>query len=173
MTGPLSTRVATLCDEIASRVGPDVAGQARHIGERLSEPLRVAIAGRLKAGKSTLVNALIGRRVAPTAVGECTRVVTRFRYGPADRVDVVCRDDLSRLRSGHGPASMAVVRHMALNLLRQVKPATSGTAAHAWVKAESSGWRRPAATQSMCSMLWCTAWNRQRNGTWWVSRCPQ
>jgi hypothetical protein len=52
----------------------------------------VAIAGRLKAGKSTLVNALIGRRVAPTAVGECTRVVTRFRYGPADRVDVVLRD---------------------------------------------------------------------------------
>jgi Dynamin family len=92
VTGPLSARVATLCDDIASRVGPDVAGQARHIGERLSEPLRVAIAGRLKAGKSTLVNALIGRRVAPTAVGECTRVVTRFRYGPADRVDVVLRD---------------------------------------------------------------------------------
>ena len=56
------------------------------------EPLRVAIAGRLKAGKSTLVNALIGRRVAPTAAGECTRVVTRFRYGSADRVDVVLRN---------------------------------------------------------------------------------
>ncbi|MET0426533.1 MAG: dynamin family protein [Actinoplanes sp.] len=64
----------------------------RQIHDRLGEPLRVAIAGRLKAGKSTLVNALIGRRVAPTAVGECTRVVTRFRYGPADRVDVVVRD---------------------------------------------------------------------------------
>jgi len=50
----------------------------------------------LKAGKSTLVNALIGRRVAPTAVGECTRVVTRFRYGPADRVDVVLRDGTRR-----------------------------------------------------------------------------
>src|SRR4051812_3204974 len=92
MTGPLSTRVATLCDEIVAQVGPDAAGQVRHIGERLGEPLRVAIAGRLKAGKSTLVNALIGRRVAPTAVGECTRVVTRFRYGPADRIDVVRRD---------------------------------------------------------------------------------
>jgi hypothetical protein len=50
----------------------------------------------LKAGKSTLVNALIGRRVAPTAAGECTRVVTRFRYGPADRVDVVLRDGSRR-----------------------------------------------------------------------------
>jgi hypothetical protein len=61
---------------------------------RLGEPLRVAIAGRLKSGKSTLVNALIGRRVAPTEVGECTRLVTQFRYGTADRVDVVRRDGL-------------------------------------------------------------------------------
>ena len=46
----------------------------------------------MKAGKSTLVNAMIGRRVAPTEVGECTRVVTQFRYGTSDRVDVVRRD---------------------------------------------------------------------------------
>lgn len=92
VTGPLSTTVATLCDQLRAEVGPDPAQQVGQIRDRLSEPLRVAIAGRLKAGKSTLVNALIGRRVAPTAVGECTRVVTRFRYGPADRIDVVCRD---------------------------------------------------------------------------------
>ena len=96
MTGPLSARLATLCDQVAEVAGPDAGGQLRQIHDRLGEPLRVAIAGRLKAGKSTLVNALIGRRVAPTAVGECTRVVTRFRYGPADRVDVVCRDGRRR-----------------------------------------------------------------------------
>jgi hypothetical protein len=60
--------------------------------QRLAQPLRVAIAGRLKAGKSTLVNAMIGRRVAPTGVGECTFLVTQFRYGTSDRVDVVRRD---------------------------------------------------------------------------------
>jgi hypothetical protein len=92
VTGPLSATVATLCDQLRGELGPDPAQQVGQIRDRLGEPLRVAIAGRLKAGKSTLVNALIGRRVAPTAVGECTRVVTRFRYGPADRVDVVCRD---------------------------------------------------------------------------------
>jgi Dynamin family len=90
--GPLSTRVAALCQE----VGPRLAGQSRaqvlQVRRRLGEPLRVAVAGRLKAGKSTLVNALIGRRVAPTGAGECTRVVTQFRYGTADRVDVVRRD---------------------------------------------------------------------------------
>jgi hypothetical protein len=92
VTGPLSTGVATLCDQVVPRIGAEAAHQVAGLRDRLAEPLRVAIAGRLKAGKSTLVNALIGRRVAPTDVGECTRVVTRFRYGTADRVDVVTRD---------------------------------------------------------------------------------
>src|ERR1700753_3199292 len=91
-SGPLSASVATLCDEMAPRVGKEAGYQLIQIRERLAEPLRVAIAGRLKAGKSTLVNALIGRRGAPTDVGEGTRVVTRFRYGTADRIDVVTRD---------------------------------------------------------------------------------
>ena len=40
-------------------------------------------------------------------------------------LDGVFQDDLARLRSGHGPANMAVVKHMALNLLSQAKPTTS------------------------------------------------
>jgi predicted transposase YbfD/YdcC len=35
-------------------------------------------------------------------------------------MDVVFRDDLCRLRTGHGPHNMAVVRHMAVNLVRRV-----------------------------------------------------
>jgi len=34
-------------------------------------------------------------------------------------LDVVFRDDFSRLRKGHGAANMAVVRHFAFNLVRQ------------------------------------------------------
>jgi predicted transposase YbfD/YdcC len=33
-------------------------------------------------------------------------------------LDVVFHEDLSRLRSGHGPRNMATVRHMAMNMLR-------------------------------------------------------
>lgn len=39
-------------------------------------------------------------------------------------LDVVFREDLARLRTGHGPENMAVIRHMALNLLSQAKPTT-------------------------------------------------
>ncbi len=90
--GPLSSRVAELCADVGPRLDPTVGKAVADVRTRLDQPLRIAIAGRLKAGKSTLVNALIGRRVAPTDVGECTRVVTQFRYGTADRVDVVKRD---------------------------------------------------------------------------------
>ena len=53
---------------------------------RLDEPLRVAIAGKVKAGKSTLLNALIGEELAPTDAGECTRIVTWYRDGMTYRV---------------------------------------------------------------------------------------
>ena len=55
--------------------------QLMAVRRRLDEPLRVAIAGRVKAGKSTLLNALIGERLAPTDAGECTRIVTWYRDG--------------------------------------------------------------------------------------------
>ncbi len=53
---------------------------------RIHEPLRVAIAGKVKAGKSTQLNALVGDEVAPTDAGECTRIVTWYRHGIASRV---------------------------------------------------------------------------------------
>ena len=54
--------------------------------KRLDEPLRVAIAGRVKAGKSTLLNALVGERLAATDAGECTRIVTWYRNALGYRV---------------------------------------------------------------------------------------
>lgn len=94
--GPLSAAVAHLCTNLLPQVSDSTAAGFHDVVRRLSAPLQVAVAGRIKSGKSTLVNALIGRRVAPTAVGECTRLVTRFQYGTVDRVDVVLRDGSTR-----------------------------------------------------------------------------
>ncbi|HJX86248.1 MAG TPA: dynamin family protein, partial [Gemmatimonadales bacterium] len=56
---------------------------------RLEEPLRVAVAGMVKAGKSTLINAIIGEEIAPTDTGECTRIVTWYRYRDTPRVTML------------------------------------------------------------------------------------
>ncbi|BCJ56510.1 GTPase [Actinoplanes sp. NBRC 14428] len=59
---------------------------------RVDEPLRVAIAGKVKAGKSTLLNALVGEGLAPTDAGECTRIVTWYADGPTYAVTAHLRD---------------------------------------------------------------------------------
>jgi hypothetical protein len=59
--------------------------------ERLDAPVTVAVAGRVKSGKSTLLNALVGERLAPTGTGECTRIVTWYRDGHTCRVDAYPR----------------------------------------------------------------------------------
>jgi hypothetical protein len=66
--------------------GSDQEGAVLLAIQRLDEPLRVAIAGRVKAGKSTLLNALVGERLAATDAGECTRVVTWYRNALGYRV---------------------------------------------------------------------------------------
>jgi predicted GTPase len=75
----------------------------RRIRDALREPVRIAVAGRVNAGKSTLVNALVGQVVAPTDVSECTRMVTWYRYGSPQRLEIVMRDGTRRTeRLGSG-----------------------------------------------------------------------
>ena len=63
------------------------------VRQRLEEPLRVAIAGKVKAGKSTLLNALVGEELAPTDAGECTRIVTWYRDSHTSQVTLELRDE--------------------------------------------------------------------------------
>ena len=70
----------------AYRQRPDVHNELDRIGRRLNQPIRIALAGTLKAGKSTLVNALVGEDIAPTDATEATRIVTWFRNGPTPKV---------------------------------------------------------------------------------------
>lgn len=76
------------CEECAAALPPGPARSAvAAVAARLAEPtLRVAVGGRVKAGKSTLVNALLGQRLAPTHRTECTLVPASFAFGYANQV---------------------------------------------------------------------------------------
>ncbi len=73
----------------AYRRRDDVFAELDRIAARLDEPIRIALAGSLKAGKSTLVNALVGEPIAPTDATEATRIVTWFSHGPTPGVTAV------------------------------------------------------------------------------------
>jgi hypothetical protein len=98
-----ATRRVLLLAIDAHRHEPETARWLHLQLRRLDEPLRVAIAGKVKAGKSTLLNALVGEQVAPTDAGECTRVVTWYRDGATPRITLHPRDG--------GPRPLPVRRH--------------------------------------------------------------
>lgn len=75
--------------------GTTLETQVDAVRARLDGALRIAIAGRVKAGKSTLLNALVGERLAPTDAGECTKVVTWYQHGAAYDVTAVGYDGRS------------------------------------------------------------------------------
>lgn len=73
-------------EDPAYRHRAELHNELEWIGWRLNQPIRIALAGTLKAGKSTLVNALVGESIAPTDATEATRIVTWFRHGPTPKV---------------------------------------------------------------------------------------
>jgi replication fork clamp-binding protein CrfC len=82
----LGGTIAAYRADPAYRQRPDVHEELERIGRRLNHPMRIALAGTLKAGKSTLVNALVGDTIAPTDATEATRIVTWLRHGPTPKV---------------------------------------------------------------------------------------
>jgi hypothetical protein len=81
-------------DELCNRADQLLSGAAhlyrgdRHAAallhkslDTLDEPLRLAVLGPPKAGKSTLVNALVGEDIAPVDVAGETRLITSYRDG--------------------------------------------------------------------------------------------
>lgn len=104
--------------------GSATAEQLALVRTRLEEPLRVAVAGHVSSGKSTLVNALLHQPVAPTDAGECTQFVTEFRYAapPAQpRAEIVLRDGSTRplaLQQGRLPSGELDVPADEVEMLR-------------------------------------------------------
>jgi GTPase SAR1 family protein len=89
-----------LCDQILSIAreskSKDLLSSARieenldRIAEKLRRPsFRLAVIGELSTGKSTFLNALVGREIQPTSILPCSGVVTVLKHGAQERV--ICR----------------------------------------------------------------------------------
>src|SRR3954452_2703718 len=104
MTGPLAASARTVLVRAVEvyRSEPAVAAWLQSQVARLDGPLRIAVAGKVKAGKSTLLNALVGEQIAPADAGECTRGGTWYRAARQPRITLFPR--------GGAPTGLAVDR---------------------------------------------------------------
>jgi len=84
--------VGKIVEDFDNRLTGPRKDELARIAQRIREPLRIAVAGLVNSGKSTLVNALLRQTVAPTDVTECTRLVTWFQHGKRERVEVIPRE---------------------------------------------------------------------------------
>lgn len=109
-----------LCDELeqlaTARLNLGLLNEAAELRADLERPLRVAIIGEFNAGKSSLINALLGEPVAPVGVLPTTATINRLRWAP----DRFVRVDFHE--TGRAPR---VLEFGALKAFLATEPATS------------------------------------------------
>jgi small GTP-binding protein len=80
-------------EELAALAPQAQRARAAELARRLREDrLRVLVVGEAKRGKSTVVNALLGRAVLPTGVTPLTAVATTVTHARREQVRVLTRD---------------------------------------------------------------------------------
>ncbi|BDG61568.1 dynamin family protein [Caldinitratiruptor microaerophilus] len=84
------TRVWEILQAVAQRLGdPAVSDAVARAGRKLTgKEFNLVVLGQFKRGKSTLVNALVGEPLLPTAVVPLTSAVTILRSGPKPEMTV-------------------------------------------------------------------------------------
>ncbi|MFF8196480.1 dynamin family protein [Streptomyces bobili] len=92
--GPHGRVFARIVEELGP-AGPEAGnlpGILRAAQARMAQPMRVAVAGQIKRGKSTLVNALLGDEVCETGQLELTFNVSEFHHAEQPRLLVHFKD---------------------------------------------------------------------------------
>src|SRR5262252_9083775 len=82
----LPIRLGTFLVEAAERLSdpslPRAPSEAMgRLAAQVDQPCVVAVVGRMKAGKSTFINALLGEDLARVGATETTATINYFRYG--------------------------------------------------------------------------------------------
>ncbi|GIL25452.1 dynamin family protein [Actinocatenispora comari] len=90
--GPVLDGLTALAD------GPDAAELAELRGRLAAQRFRLLVVGEAKRGKSTLINALLGRPLLPSGVTPVTALPTELRYGQTEQLVVSYLDGTSAHR---------------------------------------------------------------------------
>lgn len=123
----LTTAIERLAQLGYAQGVPDVADTLQDLAQRVSRhEFRLAVAGQFKRGKSTVINALLGRAVLPADVLPLTSVPTLVGHGDEDRVSVVLQtgttlsiplEDLPQFATEtHNPGNVRGVQHIAVEI---------------------------------------------------------
>jgi hypothetical protein len=88
--GRILSRLAPFLDERGAL--RELRGTLSRAPERLARPVRLAVVGQIKRGKSTLVNAMIGKQLAATGQLETTFRINEFKYGDQESARALFSD---------------------------------------------------------------------------------
>lgn len=83
---------------VQARKGRKIAEIKKSLDNNQNSPTAILVCGEFKRGKSTFVNALIGRYVCPTDTDICTSVVSVIKYGEKEKV-IRSYGDFSNLKT--------------------------------------------------------------------------
>ncbi len=77
---------------------PDLIPHSVNVASKLRDnKFNLVVVGQFKRGKSTLVNALVGDDILPTAVVPLTSIITILRYGSEEKITVAFAGDVSEV----------------------------------------------------------------------------
>ncbi len=88
----MATKTQSLADALShgakrlrdGELPAEVARRFDDLAEQVHQPCVVAVVGRMKAGKSTFINALLGEDLAKVGATETTATINYFRHGTPD-----------------------------------------------------------------------------------------
>lgn len=89
-------KIIEILNQIVERLGEQVltsklAPEIEQLARKVDEPCVVAVVGRVNAGKSTFINALLGEDLAVVGTAETTATINYFSFGnPNDDRPVLC-----------------------------------------------------------------------------------
>lgn len=78
--------VRTLAELLRERKSPKARTAEELLTKLAEDRFNLVVLGQFKRGKSSLINAVVGKELLPTAAIPLTSVVTALRYGPQEKV---------------------------------------------------------------------------------------